>query len=444
MALEPVTVYSNRELAEAVPILGKHCTVMTSIFQTLRGTTIRTGSRLSLRPINININININRNLINITSRTLFIATVSASAILLSHHNKPVRALIIGQTASATPSSCSSLKFATHSSSNVLGASDSDRDIMGIMGNNRDGHEIIRNNNDIDIDIDTKNHKKIKKKTVEELRIQWKGGRDVWPKVPLLPEEIIEAPSVSVDGDRDADADADAVVVGLNTTKYISIQTRVKVNNDDFEKSMSYSTRNSNDIHKTIKRQKRTPPWPQIIQEYTLFGFGAYNPRGQEAPDDVNERQHDLLRQDIQSALSRYTTIYTHGNTNANTYTLTDTDTNTMMATYWDSAAIWEDGSSEEGFIVAFRNNGVPSSSSSSSSSSSLHVQEGLQMSIELARKYDQGAIYKYTYEYRHGNDFAERGGGGGRGSLIRDTIAVMDEGSEATVEVEIDPDCMN
>ena len=413
---------------------------MTSIFQTLRGTTIRTGRRLSLRP---NINININRNLINITSRTLFIATVSASAsaILLSHHIKPARALIIGQTASATPSSSSSLKFATHSSSNVLGASDSDSD-RDIMGNNRDGNgdgdEIIRNNNDID--IDTKNHKQNKKKTVEELRIQWKGGRDVWPKVPLLPEEIIEAPSVSVDGDADGDRDADAVVVGLNTTKYISIQTRVKVNNDDFEKSMSYSTRNSNDIHKTLhqnenendaqaltqrQRHKRTPPWPQIIQEYTLFGFGAYNPRGQEAPDDVNERQHDLLRQDIQSALSRYTTIDTHGNTN----------TNMMMATYWDSAAIWEDGSSEEGFIIAFRNNGMPSSSS-------LHVQEGLKMSIELARKYDQGAIYKYTYEYRHGNDFAERGGGGG--SLIRDTIAVMDEGSEATVEVEIDPDCMN
>ena len=263
---------------------------------------------------------------------------------------------------------------------------------------------------------DTKNHKHKKKKTVEELRIQWKGGSDVWPKVPLLPGKN-----------------------HLNTNKSVSIQTRVKANDDDNDKNVSCS--NSSDINKPKNQfendaqaptHKRTLPWPQIIQEYTLFGFGAYNPRGQEAPSDVNERQHDLLRQDIQSALSRYTIA---------------------MATYWDSAAVWEDGSSEPTFILAFHTAPfndtkeqaeesddsmwrISSSSLSSPSSSSLHVQEGLKLSIELARKYDQGAIYKY--EYKH--DFPEMGRGG---RLIRDTIAVMDEGSEATVEVEIDPDCI-
>lgn len=185
-------------------------------------------------------------------------------------------------------------------------------------------------------------------KSVDDLRIQWAGGRDVWLRVPNEGEE------------------------GKN---FISIQTKVKENNSE---SLDHKS-----DHKSNK-----PEWPRIVKESTLYGFGAYNPRGQELEVEVNEKQHALLHKDIQSALSRYPK---------------------SVATYWDGASIWEDNSSEKGFILAFRDK----------------KKEGLDLSIELARKYNQGAIYQFQLE------------DGDR--LIRDTVAVLDEGSDARVEVEID-----
>jgi hypothetical protein len=127
--------------------------------------------------------------------------------------------------------------------------------------------------------------------------------------------------------------------------------------------------------------------WPDIIKESTMYGFGAYNPRGQALSNDINIKQHALLEKDIEHSLAKYPA---------------------SVAQYWEAASIWEDGSSEKGFILAFRDK----------------KEEGLAISIELARRYNQGAIYQFAME---GN------------SLMRDTIAVLDEGTEARVEVVMD-----
>eukprot|EP00979_Chaetoceros_neogracilis_P015893 scaffold6651_cov145-Chaetoceros_neogracile.AAC.1 len=79
------------------------------------------------------------------------------------------------------------------------------------------------------------------------------------------------------------------------------------------------------------------------------------------------------------------------------------------VATYWEGASIWENSSSEKGFILAFRE----------------EKERGLELSIDLARSYNQGAIYQFSMRED--------------GRLIRDTIAILDKGTDATVEVVID-----
>eukprot|EP00557_Chaetoceros_sp_GSL56_P001431 CAMPEP_0176498224 /NCGR_PEP_ID=MMETSP0200_2-20121128/12195_1 /TAXON_ID=947934 /ORGANISM="Chaetoceros sp., Strain GSL56" /LENGTH=193 /DNA_ID=CAMNT_0017896393 /DNA_START=139 /DNA_END=717 /DNA_ORIENTATION=+ len=177
-------------------------------------------------------------------------------------------------------------------------------------------------------------------KTTQELKIQWAGGRDVWPKVPVD------------DG-------------------FISIQTKVRDPISDDGVSAAHGVRD----------------WPMIVKESTMYGFGAYNPRGQVLSNDINEKQHKLLQKDIEDSLAKYSV---------------------SVAQYWEAASIWEDGSSEKGFILAFREK----------------KDEGLALSIDLARRYDQGAIYQFTMEDGH---------------LMRDTIAVLDDGTEAKVEVVMD-----
>lgn len=173
-------------------------------------------------------------------------------------------------------------------------------------------------------------------KSADDLKMQWAGGRDVWPKVPLLKDN----------------------------SGFVHVQTRVKdADEDESEQN-----------------------WPDIVKQSVLFGFGAYNPRGQTLPDDINDKQHILLYNDITNSIKKYTD-----------------------AKFWEAASIWEDGSSEKGFILAFGRN---------------QQEEGLQLSVNLARKYDQGAIYQFNLE---------------DGKLMRDTIAVLDDGTEARVEVIMD-----
>lgn len=186
-------------------------------------------------------------------------------------------------------------------------------------------------------------------KSAQELQQQWAGGRDVWPNVPI----------------------------GNNS--FMSIQSKVK------EESSS-STCVAEDS------QNNRPEWPAIVKESTLFGFGAYNPRGKNLSHEINERQHVLLNKDIESSL---------------------TDNN-YNAIYWEAASIWDDGCLEKGFILSF---------------SKAEEEEGLKLSVDLARKYDQGAIYRFHME--DGN------------RLMRETIAVLDEGTEAKVEIEIDNDAV-
>jgi len=175
-------------------------------------------------------------------------------------------------------------------------------------------------------------------KSAQDLQIQWAGGRDVWPRVPT-------------------------------ENGFVSVQTKVQDHDSD---NVAGSTSD----------------WPTIVKESTLFGFGAYNPRGQTLPDDINRKQHDLLKQDVEESLEKYPQF---------------------VAQFWEGSSIWEDSSSEKGFILAFRE----------------EKERGLQLSIDLARRYNQGAIYKFTME----EDCR----------LMRDTVAVLDKGTDAKVEVVID-----
>jgi hypothetical protein len=214
-------------------------------------------------------------------------------------------------------------------------------------------------------------HSNTNEQNVDDLRIQWAGGRDVWPRVPIDIGNFGNGNRMEHD----------------NINNFISIQTRVKDKDSFSGKSTRSPTDNPNDSINTCTTNKRQ--WPEIVRESTLFGFGAYNPRGQELPLEINDKQHALLHTDIQNALAQYPN---------------------SIATYWEGASVWEDESYEKGFILAFRQK----------------EEQGLELSIELARKYNQGAIY----QFQHLED-------GDR--LMRDTVAVLDEGSDARVEVEID-----
>jgi hypothetical protein len=91
-----------------------------------------------------------------------------------------------------------------------------------------------------------------------------------------------------------------------------------------------------------------------------LFGSGAYNPRGKTLSDAINRNQHVLLQKDIEQYLEKIPQ---------------------SIATYWEGASIWENSSSEKGFVLAFRE----------------EKERGLELSIDLARSYNQGAIYQFS-----------------------------------------------
>lgn len=164
---------------------------------------------------------------------------------------------------------------------------------------------------------------------------------------------------------------------GKNT---ISLTTRVKMtpSGDDVEKS--------------------SLSWPKIVQTSILYGFGAYNPRGVVATEEYNIQHHEMLKADIKDGLA---SLF-----------------HSAEATWWDAASLWEDGSSERGFVVAF------------SRAMSDH-EAGKNWCMSLASKYQQGAIYEFEYE----SDPEVPS----NGKMHRRTVAVLDAGTEADVEIVVD-----
>lgn len=189
-----------------------------------------------------------------------------------------------------------------------------------------------------------------------ELQTQWAEGIDVWPKVPI----VLNHHNVST-------VDNSTATTNSNTINYIKIQTKVVP-----------TTTNTSSSSKS--------PWPDIVTSRILYGFGAYNPRGTVVPNEINTEQHQKLRKDIINSLNHI-----------------------PDAVWWEGASIWQDGSSERGFILAF---------------SKEDAEQGFTLSVQLATKYNQGAIYKFEYQQER---------------LIRNTIAVLDEGTDASVIVEMD-----
>mmetsp|Transcript_4102 Transcript_4102/g.9777 ORF Transcript_4102/g.9777 Transcript_4102/m.9777 type:complete len:203 (-) Transcript_4102:157-765(-) len=184
--------------------------------------------------------------------------------------------------------------------------------------------------------------KETKRKSLEDLREQWAGGRDAWINVPLT-------------SNNDAKQEFLPCLV-----------TRI-------QRKSSNNSRSA---------------WPRIVQESILFGLSAYNPRGQELPLNINQERQDLLREEIEKAKCK------------------------LPITAWDALGIWEGGSFEPGFILA-----LPCSME----------KEGLALSIDLAKRHDQGAIYRFRLDDDDDS------------SMIRDTIGVCDPGCEAQVIIEID-----
>ena len=194
-----------------------------------------------------------------------------------------------------------------------------------------------------------------------ELQTQWAEGIDVWPKVP---KEVLNHCNV---GTVDNNSTTTATTNSSSSIDYIKIQTKVvpmTTNTSSFTKSL----------------------WPDIVTSRILYGFGAYNPRGTVVPNEINIEQHEKLRQDIINSLKHI-----------------------PDAVWWEGASVWQDGSSERGFILAF---------------SKEDAEQGFALSVELATKYNQGAIYKFEYQ---------------QDRLIRNTVAVLDEGTDASVQVEMD-----
>ncbi len=203
-----------------------------------------------------------------------------------------------------------------------------------------------------------------KPKSTQDLQSQWAGGRDIWKDVPILSSSISSSSSSPIN-------------------KIINIQTKV---NED-----------SNPNHSNLATKECE--WPDIVKSSILFGFGAYNPRGQTLPDEINKRQHSLLENDIQHGLK---------------------ERGFRSSFWWQGASLWEDGTSERGFIVAFQR------STDTSTSTNDYLDKANEFIIELATKYNQGAVYKFEYV---------------DGKLMRDTISVLDPGTDATVEVLRDDD---
>lgn len=148
-------------------------------------------------------------------------------------------------------------------------------------------------------------------------------------------------------------------------------------------------------IETRIKQENETTKshWPTVVQKSILYGLTAYNPRGMLVAQDVNEKQQVLLKCDIINGLQE---DFPNG-------------------CWWDAASLWEDGSCEPGFIVAFDRE--------------ILKQNELAMAkdwiVKLAITYEQGAIYEFQF-----NKSKER--------LIRSTVPILSPDTQADVEVVI------
>jgi hypothetical protein len=128
--------------------------------------------------------------------------------------------------------------------------------------------------------------KKETRKSLDDLRLQWAGGRDAWLRVPLL-----------------ATTSSEERENNKHNQKFIpSILTKVvKESKGD---GCSGENCDENVVGGDI--ESSSSPWPQIVQESILFGISAYNPRGQETPLETNQTQQALLQKDIQRAIAEY------------------------------------------------------------------------------------------------------------------------------------------
>jgi len=163
---------------------------------------------------------------------------------------------------------------------------------------------------------------------------------------------------------------------------YLRPQTTTATNNDNNDDESNIATTTAS-------------CWrlPTIVRDYSMFALTGYNPMGEDRDLDSNQKENRQLKHDLQQ-LSNPTPAY-----------------------IWDSFGFAHDWR-EDGFVVAYNKK---------------DAQAGEAAIIELAKKYQQGAIYGFTHNHDHGND-------GDVVSLLRKTIpAAMKDVEADTVVVACD-----
>ena len=137
-------------------------------------------------------------------------------------------------------------------------------------------------------------------------------------------------------------------------------------------------------------------PWPTIFVDNILFSLTAYNPLGNTVPHDVNVKANIALEQDI---LQLY-----NNNTNGRGDNNNDSNINSSggpLIAWWHSFGFHEqEGWRENGYTLAFAINDYVGSDSA------------CETVMNLANKYHQAAIYKFSYEH---------------GVVIREVVHVVD-----------------
>jgi hypothetical protein len=139
-------------------------------------------------------------------------------------------------------------------------------------------------------------------------------------------------------------------------------------------------------------------PWPTIFVDNILFSLTAYNPMGKTVSHDVNVKANIALEQDI---LQLY-----NNNTNGRGDNNNDSNINSSggpLIAWWHSFGFHEqEGWRENGYTLAFPVNEESYDNCSAASETVMN----------LANKYHQAAIYKFSYEH---------------GVVIREVVHVVD-----------------
>ena len=161
-------------------------------------------------------------------------------------------------------------------------------------------------------------------------------------------------------------------------------------------------------------------PWPTIFVDNVLFCLTAYNPMGNTVPHEENVIANMALEQDILQLYNDTNNTNGPGDNNDNNI---NSSSGVPLAAWWHSFGFHEqEGWRENGYTLAFPVNKEYDDSDGSSASSVVTTV------MNLANKYHQAAIYKFSYEH---------------GVVIREVVYVVDHPSADQQQKQSSKDVM-